>query len=316
MFFAYLLFGCEPTTQKEEVAKKEEPTPKPITPKIIPKGDTILLALNQANSDFFANSDKKIEFSKAWLEKALVYKGDTLPDSLVTYLRPIFPNYYSYPHLQYHYFDWNLDEDVENEKVLFLFNPHWIDHYTATIILENERGKWYVKAIMYGQSSYSLQDMMPQIKEDSKILTLKKGGRGTGQSVLEHYFYKKIDGQYREIGKIKKYRYFLVALGGKFSSLTNHDSVSYHFINSEQIQINRYFSLFLDDKNYIIKHRLKVENMKWDRQQEKFIELETEQEDTVFYDNVEKEVLHMAYHGTPEQQKHLDYYLISRGLKR
>lgn len=308
LFFACLLLACKPIVKKGEGVKKAELISEPIFTKIIPKGDTILLNSNQLNTEYWATSDTKVEFSTAWLEKALAYKGDTLPSSLAEYLLPI----YTSPCMQEQlYFDisyHNIDDDKEEECILFFFHNCLTANEARTIILDQENNQWHIVQIIRGMARKPLESMRTTFDEKNKIIVCKDGFWGTNGNGLHHKLYKKVEGKYKEIAHIVNYEQSFWYMGGLFSGLSGYSHTQYSFANSKNIQITRSYTLNDYENVMLLKDVPTEEILYWDNAKQQFNSPTFDEQLNTTETVLKKELQKVLKNGTPQQKKALENF--------
>lgn len=295
-------------TQQQPTNSKSNPK----ATKVTPKSDTILFTFKQLYIEYWADTARKVDFSATWVEKALAYRKDTLPTSLTKYLSPIFKMPCMQEKLYFDSWTWNLDDDVEEERLLFFFNSCWVSNDVLIIVLEKEENGWQVGTAFRGLSRYSLQEMMPTFDAERKVLFLRNGVWGSAMDWLDIRLLKKIGSRYKGIGKIEQAKSFF-ATNPSFAGVTIRSRADYQFTDATHIKVTHYFSIMKDMAQkpdfMLIKDRPLEEILEWSKEKKQFISLLTPEQRNVFMDSLEKELANLAQNGTPEQREHLAFFL-------
>jgi hypothetical protein len=306
----FSFWACQNATQKNEVVVTAiiDTIPK----KILPKKDTT----NTIHWDSLINNElnlsKPILIDSNWLIKAQKYKNDTLPEELAHYFSRLFCD--NNKKIQYTNLTANLDEDADNEQVLFFFTRCETAMMHRTLILDKKQNQWFIVASISSSSRGDFQEMKPEIVEKEKILVCKSSYWGFALGGTNFHFYKYLNSKYQSVLGLPVSSYKQTLHNRLFCSVKG----DYTFKNSSLIKINYYVDIgsLENEKNNVFKNREINLDLIWNAQTQKFevnnSKLDITLETFAFFTNFEtlfkNELTYLSQYGTPAQKEALKYY--------
>ena len=265
-----------------------------------------------------------VTVSDKWLEAVAKFKHDSLPDYYTSYLRPLLvkrdelsrqlPSIYLLEVKE-----GNLDEDEENEKILFFKYPAGIADACHTLVLKHRNTKWVLRASVLNFSRYSFDEVLPDVFSKYKVLVCKSGDWGSCHNGNYFHFYKIIQGKLKSVLDVTKVSFFC-----QYQFAYSVDG-EYRFLSAEKIGVNYKYSFFQmtneSEKDGstksidILKNRATNISFVWNKNSEKFEVLNKSQQALVngllpftLHDTYTAELLYLKEHGTDLQKNALKEY--------
>jgi hypothetical protein len=314
-----MLSGCqnkEPRSSTEISDPLSKDTLKPSLP--ISKNDNLTTAAKVIRKRTVENItcyEEEIIVPKKWLKPIPVHKKDNLPDSLAIFLTPFLQEYsddMKIPSIDFmDIIDGNLDEDIENEKVLFIKYFSGIAEVCYTLVLDYVYEEWLLTTSIIYISRYSQE--LPEINSNYKILVCKSGTYEAGHNGNYCHFYKKIRNCWKNILNLSRSEFF-----GGFAGYTLESK--YQFVSNDQINITFYYSYFYMSGNTktdgsfetidIIKNKKTDIVAIWNEKNQVFEAANPKQAKlmkgyaTDFHDSTE--ISYLKKYGSPEQKKGIE----------
>jgi hypothetical protein len=308
--FLFTFWACQYEAQKNEVVVTAiiDSIPK----KTVIKKDTV----NAIHWDSLINNElnlsKPILINNNWLVKAQEYKNDTLPNELAHYFSRLFCD--NNKKIQYTYLTTNLDEDTDNEQVLFFYNWCGVAILHRTLILDKKQNQWFIVASISSFGRGDFQEMKPEIVEKEKIIVCKSSWWGSGLGGTNFHFYKYLNSKYQLALDLPISSYNQSLRNRLFCEVNGN----YAFKNSSLIKINYSIDIgsLENEKNYVFKNREINLDLKWNTQTLKFetnnAKLDIKSEAFGFFANFEdlfkNELTYLCQYGSAIQKEALKYY--------
>lgn len=258
------------------------------------------------------NLDKPIPIPQKWLNDIQRFKNQTLPDTLGKFLEEF--DCAKLTGTDFDYVDVNLDEDVDQEKILFFYFDCSMASSGITLWLNQNQNNWVIETIASHMSRKSLDEMKPEFIPEGQMVVCKSGYWGSGAGGGINHFYKKINGKWHEV---------LSHINSSFLSfpvISHTFDAYYQIMSEEEIAITfkfNYFQQRFDPEEIIniLVDRKKTVNLNWDADQNEFVTanplekaLLMDLDAREFPELYKNELKQMSQYGTPKQQEVLSQF--------
>ena len=274
--------------------------------------------LNEAQSKILSeksllNLEQPVPLPKKWLQNAASFKNDTLPDSLAEFFGEFLCEYPVCYHIQ----SANLDEDEEQEKILFLYYGCGVAAFGLTFFLDQAQEQTLITAISRHVSRSSFDEMKPEHTSIGQMIICKSGGWGSGYHDLMNYYYKFIEGNWEEILRHQTYSFWAFPM----VTFVNKTTSTIH--SEKHLSITFTYNYFQqrfepDEIIYLLKNKKNTVHLYWNEAEKRFKAnlpkeeaLLTATDAHTFPSFYIKELRHINQYGTTKQKEVLKQYNLS-----
>ena len=207
-----------------------------------------------------------IPVSETWINDLLTYQKDTLPDSLVEFLKPIYEERYGTT-----YFDFqrlNLDDDTDAELLLFFYVNHFYKQRAIICLLDTVAQSWKLNTIIDQVSRDADDEMMPVFISDVGILACKSHTWGSGGGGYLKHFYKKVRDKWYNVLDFQEDTYS----GNPVPEVRT--KAYYSILSPNSLNLTFVFNYYQENRIsniYLLKDKRLSLDLKWNEEEKKYL---------------------------------------------